>query len=217
MNKNLIFNIVLAVYVVILSIAFFTSKNDTTTENELATATEEEAATTTPEIVSDTFSIDALKGSSFLVVNMDYINENYTYISKKTRQIEQRQKKFVSKQQNYQNELAKLENDIIKRQQSGAYVSQAAMEVDYKNFQEKAYKYQEELAQEEQRIMESTAAIQNELKKTLKDFFNRYGNEMEADMIIYSGDISNVIYSNEKLDISKDVVDRLNAEYSQGK
>lgn len=216
MNKNGIFNIVLAVAVAVLFVLHFSAPKGNVSETTDTTSASEED-TLAMVTLSDTFSVDALKGSSFLIVDMDYVNENYEYILKKKNTLEGKQRKLLDKQQKAQEEISALEANILRKQQSGLYLSQQEMERDYQKFQEKAYELQNKLAAEEQKLLEATNSIQIDLKNKMTDFFKRYGDEMEADMIIYSGEASNVIYNNDKLDISKDVVDRLNAEYKAKK
>lgn len=202
-NLSLIFNAILAIAVAFLFYLNFKKPVQVTT----ITTSSGKDSTIKVEI-PETLP-EGVPMGKILYVDIDTINEKYTFIKNQKAIIEkqgaQAEASLKAKAQTLQAEIIEYQ----KKAQAGELTQQQAMTME-KALSEK----QQALAQQEQKLsdqlVEKTHKIQDELndkmRKELKVFMEKY----EADYILGYTEGGNILLPNPKLNITKEVLNRLN-------
>jgi len=148
-------------------------------------------------------------------VNSDTLSEKFTYFKDIRERLEAKAKKaqgdLQSKGQAFQREVAEAEQKI-------ATMSAAERQAT----EERLARKQQELAQLNQNASASLAQDENTeinaVYTTISDYLKKHATEKGYQFVLtYSRSNPAVIYADEKLDITKEVVDALNKEYADKK
>ncbi|MCO6461005.1 MAG: OmpH family outer membrane protein [Saprospiraceae bacterium] len=202
-NLSYIFNIILAIAIAILYYLHFNRTGEVTT---LTPVTDNDSAQviTTPDEIN---GIPA--GSKILYVDIDTINQNYTYIKNQKAIIE---KQGAQAEATLKAKAKALQDDYIsyqKKAQAGELTQQQAMTLE-KALTEK----QQALAQQEQQLsdqlVQKTQKVQEELNKKMRKELKVYLDKYHADYILGYTEGANILLTNPKLNITKEVLTRLN-------
>lgn len=202
-NLSLILNGILAIAVAILYYLHFSQPKQTT------------VATTTPEGKDTLISVPeateaAIGGSKILYVDIDTINLKYNFIKTQKSAMEKEgaraEATLKAKAQTLQNEIM----DYQRKAQAGELTQQQAQTIE-KGLGEK----QQALALQEQKLsdqlIEKTNKIQEELNKRMKKELKVYLDQYQADYIMGYTEGANILLTNPKLNITKEVLSKLNA------
>ena len=202
-NLSLILNGILAIAVAILYYLHFSQPKQTT------------VATTTPEGKDTLISVPAetetaIGGSKILYVDIDTINLKYNFIKTQKSAMEkqgaQAEATLKAKAQVLQNEIMEYQ----RKAQAGELTQQQAQTIE-KGLGEK----QQALALQEQKLsdqlIEKTNKIQEELNKRMKKELKVYLDQYQADYIMGYTEGANILLTNPKLNITKEVLAKLNA------
>lgn len=206
-NNNLpvIFNVVLLLLVGILFYLHFTSKKEI--------AAVKDKADSTPKL---SFSIPKnLAGARVLYVNIDSIDSkyeafadlskeaggNYAYMQK------QYQKKALELQQRYDTYQQKIQMQTISGDE--AIKEEAAINAGMEDLK----KMETNIASLEGAAMEKNARITSDITT----YFKSYSKDKGIDFILAYGGSSGVLYANDSLDITSDVLNALNENYRKSK
>ena len=158
----------------------------------LSSCDKKEAPKGAAVVVANQESAVKTVGNSIAYVEVDSLLTQYEYCIKEKAILEAK-----SKQQ---------------KVQSGAFTSQAQGEA----AQQRLVRLQQEGAKLQQEAQQKMLKAQEKFNKTLRDsvqsFLKDYNKEMHFDMIL-SKQGDNVLYANDKLDITKEVVNGLNKRY----
>lgn len=148
-----------------------------------------------------------------LYINIDTVNQKYNYIIK--------QKAALEKQQAQAEATLKakgkaLETQIMayqKKAQAGELTAQQAQEAEAKlgQQQQAIMKQQDALSND---LMEKTAKMQEELNKKVKAELKVYLDKYGADYILGYSENGPVLLTNDKLDITNELLDKLNTPAS---
>jgi outer membrane protein len=147
-------------------------------------------------------------------VNSDSILQNYDYLKTNRVQLEEKTKKI---EQEYRNRAQGLQNEITayQRNVSNMTLGQVkAVEEDLGKKQQNLQLYQQSLSQQ---LMEEEDKLRKDLYDRITAYLKKYGNEKGLQFVLKFDNASDVLFAGEALDISKEVVDGLNAEYKQEK
>jgi outer membrane protein len=203
-NNNLpvILNVVLLIAVAVLFYLHFSSSK------ELAAV--KETQDSTPNL---SFRVPKnLAGARVLYVNVDSINANYLAFTELYQQeggnLEQEYQRYQMRVNNYQRRYEKL-NSGWKGSADSAMIEEKALEAEARS-----------LAAVEKRLtaMQSQAMEKNEIiNQEVSTYFKQYSREKGVDYIIAIGAGSPIIYANDSLEVTRDVVEALNAEYLRKK
>jgi outer membrane protein len=206
---SLLLNVVLLVAVAVLFILHF--KGKATAETNTLQPKKNDSAT--PKL---TFEVPKnLAGARVLYVNIDSINFRYEAIADLTRETEA---KLVNLQSRYQKRQLELQEKGYTLQQkiSAGTISAAEAEAE-----EKAYNAGiEDLARMETELgyLQNSAAKKNEIiVDEVSSYFKEYSKTKGIDFILGYGSSSNVLYANDSLDVTSDVLNALNATYRSSK
>lgn len=202
-NVSLIFNVILTIAVAFLFYLNFKKPVQVTT---ITTSSGKDS--TIKVDIPETLP-EGVPMGKILYVDIDTINEKYTFIKNQKAIIErqgaQAEASLKAKVQSLQSEFIEYQ----KKAQAGELTQQQAMAME-KSLTDK----QQALAQQEQKLstqlVEKTQKIQEELnakmRKELKVFMEKYG----ADYILGYTEGANILLPNPKLNITKEVLNRLN-------
>lgn len=190
-NLSLVLNIILLVAVVVLYVLHFSDR-----QPARSTGT------------SDSTSSANLK---IAYINSDTVLKYYDYLKVNKDQLEARTKKM---DQDYRNRAMGLQNEITayQRNVNSMTLGQArAAEEDLAKKQQNLQMYQQTLTQQ---LMQEEAKLNKELYDRVTAFLKKYGQERDLQVVLKFDPTSDVLYGGEALDITKDVIDGLNADYS---
>ncbi len=113
----------------------------------------------------------------------------------------------------YRNRAQGLQNEIAayQRNVSSMTLGQVrATEEDLGKKQQNLQLYQQTLGQQ---LMEEEAKLNRELYDRITTFLKKYGEEQGLQVVLKFDPTSDLLYAGEALDISKQVIDGLNADY----
>ena len=208
MNK--IFNIVLAVAIVILYILHFTGGH-TATPAETKT---KDSITALKPIVQLPKQI---KASKIVYINSDVMNEKYEFVKDLTSDAQKRQGRLEDA---YQTKGQKLQEDVADYQQKA---SQGLLSENQRaTVEEGLAKRKEELDQMQydlQALMDELQKKNEEVRKTVIDYVKEYNKTSQYNYVLTytSGPGGIVLLANDSLDITNEIIDGLNAQYKAKK
>jgi outer membrane protein len=195
MNRLMILNIILLAGLVILYILFFTERGGSS-DNSVAQAVQK-----------------ASKGNiSVAFVNNDSILANYELVIKLKKELQVKGDRFsadvATKQSNFEKDAAYFQEQVQKK----AISEQSAQEI-YSSLmenQQKIYDLRDRYAGE---LQQSETDMNIALLDSVMNFLKRYNDKYKFDYILGFNKGGNILYANDTLDITKDVLNELNKEY----
>jgi outer membrane protein len=191
-NLSLILNIVLLVAVAVLFYLHFSSAKPVASEG----------------------SSVAPGDLSVAYINSDTVLKYYDYLKAQKTVLEDKSKKI---EQEYRNRAIGLQNEIeaYKRNVNSMTLGQVrATEEDLGKKQQNLQLYQQSLGQQ---LMEEEAKLNRELYERITKFLKKYGTEKGLQVVLKYDPTSDVLFAGEAINITKDVIDGLNSEYTQEK
>jgi outer membrane protein len=159
---------------------------------------------------NDTTSIN----SNIAYINSDTVLKYYDYLKVNKDQLEAKTKQM---DQDYQNRANGLRNEIAayQRNVNSMTLGQVkATEEDLGKKQQNLQLYQQTLSQQ---LMEEESKLNKALYDRITAFLKTYGEEKGLQVVLKYDPTSDVLYGNTALDITKDVIAGLNANYQQEK
>ncbi|MCX6296316.1 MAG: OmpH family outer membrane protein [Bacteroidetes bacterium] len=211
MNKNisLVLNVVLSIAVAILYYLHFTSNS-----GAKQTADVKDSTVVAKQIV---LSPTEIKASKIVYVNLDILSKNYDFLKdvSTSAQAEQNvlQTEYQTKGQKLQQDYADFQEKENKGMMSDNQIS---------GEQEKFAARKDELDQlqlKSDALGEKIQARTEEARKNLTDYIKEYNKSGNYNYVLaYSeGPLSPVLLVNDSLDITKDILDGINARYKESK
>ena len=205
-STNTIITVILGISVVILYYLHFSSRQEIAEIN----ATMED---TTPKMVFDIPK--NLQGAKVLYVNIDSINKNYHAFSDLADQAGQdlqgQMAAYQRKAANLQERYSKLQDQV-----NMGTISPEAAEAEEKSINDGL----DELKRMETNLayLESAAMEKNDrISREIALYFHDYALEKGIDYIMMYGTNMPIIYANDSLDVTPDVLGALNAQYDAKK
>jgi len=203
-NLSLILNGVLAIAVAILYYLHFS------TPKTVATVKTPAGKDTTIVVEPEEVEESTAPSGKILYVDIDTINLKYNFIKTQKAAMEkqgaQAEASLKAKAQALQAEYM----DYQKKASAGELTQQQAQAME-KSLTDK----QQSLAQQEQKLseqlIEKTNKIQEELNKRMKKELQVYMDQYQADYIMGYTEGANILLTNKKLNITKEVLNKLNA------
>lgn len=191
-NLSLVLNIVLLVAVVVLFYLHFSGGNTKSYTSGNA----------------DTTSVNL----KIAYINSDTVLKYYDYLKVNKQQLEAKTKKM---DQDYRNRAIGLQNEITayQRNVNSMTLGQVrATEEDLGKKQQNLQLYQQSLTQQ---LMEEEAKLNKALYERVTAYLKDYCQERGLQVVLKYDPTSDVLYGGQSLDISRDVIDGLNASYKQ--
>ncbi|MBL7936761.1 MAG: OmpH family outer membrane protein [Bacteroidia bacterium] len=207
-NLSLIINGILAIAVAVLFYQVHSLKNLTALQVDAAVGD----ATVQPAVIASSTN---LADAKIAYVNTDSINEHYDYISDFTKII--RNKKATLEAQ-MQSMTAKFQQEYDAFQQSAQ--AGVAPQSELQKQQASLERQQQELANKELQMQNLGVELEEknyELNKSVKDYLQKINNGRFDYILSYSDLVPTILLTNPKLDITKEVLTGINAEYKNSK
>lgn len=155
-------------------------------------------------------------GNSIAYVEVDSLLTQYDYCIKEKAALEAKSKQLEAQINAKMTQIQKATADFQQKAQAGAFTTQAQGEA----AQQRIIRMQQDAAKFQQDAQQKMMKAQEKFNKTLRDsvqsFLKDYNKEMRYDMIL-SKQGDNVLYANDKLDITKAVVEGMNKRYKAKK
>lgn len=194
-NLSLVLNIILIVAVGYLFIDKFSG-------------TEQAEGNTIPEKVDNKIYENvaiAYVHSDSLLSNYDFMKEIQKELGELTEKYE---KEYQNRAQGLQNEI----NDFQRTAQNLTVAQGQALEENLMKKQQNLRMYQEDLGR---KLRTKEAELNNDLYKTISDYLKVYGDANNLQLVLTYSRGSDVLYANEGLEITNEVIKGLNTAYSE--
>lgn len=145
-------------------------------------------------------------------IDMDSIVANYTLAQEISSQATIAMQDLQAKQRQKESEIATFGNTIQQKAQNNGYLSQESYEADMRSLNAKQNQAQNYLMQENQKVQQALAIRDRELQDSIHNYLVDYNATHHYDAILLK---AAGIYFNPALDITAEVIEGLNARYSQ--
>jgi len=210
MNQNLIVkislavNVVLLIGVVVLYVMFFNgSSTAQSTKSKSKNKTVKNDTTQVPDLPIAYVNLDTLllEYQMSIDLNEDLLTEHAKSKANLERQVKQ-----------FENEY----NAFMEKARLGSFISQESMDSQQAALvkkQESLQALDEQLTQE---LLDKQKAMNKQLYDTVMNYIKEY-NDGQFSLILGNASGSNVLYAQEGMDITRQVIDNLNERYSKSK
>ncbi|MBX5438552.1 MAG: OmpH family outer membrane protein [Thermoflavifilum sp.] len=153
--------------------------------------------------------VDSTSAAQLAYVNIDTLQAHYTYFKEKRAQLEAQQARM---EKELQQDAQRLQQEYSQFQQKAPTMTQAEGEA----AQQKLLQHQQQLqAKQEamrQQLLAQQQAFQDSLQQELHTFLQRYNADKHYQFIFsYASGASDILYASPAQDITRDVIDGLNA------
>jgi outer membrane protein len=147
-------------------------------------------------------------------VSSDSILKNYSYFKINRDKLDAKAKK-MDQDLNNRAQSFRSDYEAYQRNQSSLTIGQAkVMEEDLQKKQQNLQMYQQSLTQE---MQAEEGKLMTSVYSRITDFLKKYGQEKGLEMVFKFDTSSDILYGTTGLDITKDVVDGLNAQFEKEK
>lgn len=193
-NLSLVLNVILLIAVGVLYVLHFTGGE----RNEAVT-----------EVQANVGTSSSLRQLAY--VNSDSLLQNYDYFKDKAEELEAKRAKleaeYTNRAQGLQNEI----NDFQRNMQNMTMAQARAVEENLTQKQQNLIRYQQTLQQE---LMNDENLVNNELYDNVANYLEEYGRRNNLQLVLTYTKGSGVLYANDSLDITQEVIVGLNEAYS---
>ena len=196
-NISIALNVVLFLALALLYVLFFRAQSGK--QNQLNPITSSEF---TPE------------NTGIAYVNSDSLLANYLYFKELEAQFNVKRDKYDTE---YRNRAQGLQSEFENFQRTANNMTMAqarAVQEDLQRKQQNLMMYQEQLTQE---LVVEEGRMTSELYDKVADYLRKFGQERNLQLVLTYSKGSGVLYANDSLDITRDVIQGLNTVYEAGK
>lgn len=196
-NISIALNVVLFLALVVLYVLFFRAQSGK--QNQLNPITSSEF---TPE------------NTGIAYVNSDSLLANYLYFKELETQFNEKREKYDTE---YRNRAQGLQSEFENFQRTANNMTMAqarAVQEDLQRKQQNLMMYQEQLTQE---LVVEEGRMTSELYDKVAEYLRQFGQERNLQLVLTYSKGSGVLYANDSLDITRDVIQGLNTVYEAGK
>ncbi len=150
-------------------------------------------------------------------VRLDSVLNNYNGYKEMSKKLEAKasanQNLLSSKEQNLQREM----NAFNQKLQSGGFVNELAAQQEYEKIQKKGLLAQQQASQIADTFLKEQQHYNDSLNNIILKEVEKYNQDKGYDLILNTVQMSGVIYGKPELDITNEIIERLNASYSSSK
>ena len=196
-NISIALNVVLFLALALLYVLFFRAQSGK--QNQLNPISSSEF---TPE------------NTGIAYVNSDSLLANYLYFKELETQFNEKREKYDTE---YRNRAQGLQSEFENFQRTANNMTMAqarAVQEDLQRKQQNLMMYQEQLTQE---LVVEEGRMTSELYDKVADYLRKFGQERNLQLVLTYSKGSGVLYANDSLDITRDVIQGLNTVYEAGK
>ena len=146
-------------------------------------------------------------------VNSDSLLANYLYFKELETQFNEKREKYDTE---YRNRAQGLQSEFENFQRTANNMTMAqarAVQEDLQRKQQNLMMYQEQLTQE---LVVEEGRMTSELYDKVADYLRKFGQERNLQLVLTYSKGSGVLYANDSLDITRDVIQGLNTVYEAG-
>lgn len=211
-TRTSLFNAVL----LLATVAFITACQSGGTESPAATNTNTEAAAAEPSAATSAPSTTEAAGSNgftFAVLNMDSVQEDLEMMKVLAKELKQKETQAIRRQEAAQRKIQEDALELQQAVQSGALTS-SVVAIREEELYKRSERLQAQFAQEEEALYKLQDKSNKLLRNALDSFLRRYNDEKGYDLILRYGTISEVLQYDGAVEITRDVIDGMNAEYA---
>ncbi len=195
---SVLFNIIMLIGLIILYVLFFTTKN---TEIIKMTPVYQKAGN---------------KAMSLVYVNIDSLNAKYEFVKVLKNDLESTGKKLQAEILSEQTAFEKEAADFQKQVANNA-IPEAKAKMIYEALMEKQQALGEKKDRYTQEVANKELGMNMRLLDTVTNFLKRYNRKFNYDYILGMKTAGEILIANDTLDITKDVLNTINIEYSARK
>ncbi len=210
MNKvSLIINVVLAAAVTVLFYLY------TSLKTNVEALGQQTSGTTVITPASLQTNAGSLKDAKIAYLNIDSLDYKYEYIIDNSKEL---RAKEASLSAQYQGMVAKFQADYQELQQ--AYQAGLRSEAELEKEKGRLEQMQYEIANKEkqmQMLQEDVARKQGDMLRKVSTFIATFNNGRYDYILAYTANVSSVLYAKPGFDLTKEILDGLNAEYRAAK
>jgi outer membrane protein len=144
-------------------------------------------------------------------INSDSLLKNYDYFKEAVDKLEQKRQKLEAE---FQNRAQGLQNEVSSYQRTASNMTMGqarAVEEDLMKKQQNLRQYQENLTQQ---LMQEETVLNEELYNRVSAYLKDFGNRNQLKLVLTYTKGSGVLFANDSLDITEQVIQGLNEEYS---
>lgn len=200
-NLSLVFNVILAVAVVVLFILHFSGSTNSKQVNKKNTSKSDSAK-----------AQDDVPYQRIAYINSDTISVYYDYYDDVKKDMEQKQSKIERQIRQREENLQSKYNSFVSQMQAGLLSTNQAQAKE-----EELRQDQMELEQYKQSVMQGissqTYEINEKIYTKISEHIKKYNEEFNYDLIIGYSEGANVFYASPEYDITKEILEGLNEEY----
>lgn len=150
-------------------------------------------------------------------VRLDSVLNNYEGYKEMSKTLEAKananQNLLASKEQALQREM----NAFNEKLQSGGFVNELAAQQEYEKIQQKGLQAQQQASQITDTFLKEQQHYNDSLNNIILKEVEKYNEEKGYDLILSTVQMSSVLYGKPSLDITEDIIQRLNTAYSAQK
>lgn len=198
-NVLVIWNIALTLLIGYLFITKSTPENDTTSDSELV------------EIEPDTLS-KSVNNRNVFYVNTDSLFNGFDMYKDMQEELVAEQLRMKKR---YNGQLGKLESEYNDLREKAPYMTQTQGEA----AQQKLMAKQQDLVKMEENLSAQLAKKEADMVKKIKTALTSYLEEIQEEkefqFVLGKSEIGGVLYASEELDLTKEVLEGLNAKYKE--
>ncbi|MBE0648865.1 MAG: OmpH family outer membrane protein [Bacteroidales bacterium] len=199
-NLNTVLLLIVLAGLVVLYILFFTSQKPGDAMKASA----------------DTSQMALTAGPTIVYVNIDTLNEHYEFVKVLKQNLETTGSRLQREVLNEQSGLEKEAAEFQRKISTGSITEERARIV-YEELMAKQQALVEKKERYTQQVAEQEYNMNLQLLDTVNTFLARYNKEFGYDYILAYRMAGEILTANDKLDITQQVIDQLNKEYSAGK
>lgn len=168
------------------------------------------------EIVADTLKTQERgeKIGRIYYVNTDTVWENYGYVQEVTARLEGRKNQY---ERQLQTEVSNFEREVNEFREKGAMMSEVELQIKQRSLVQKESELAKMGEELEMKFITEEKEWNDKLRKKIIDFIDQTTSDRNYDYILGYSSQSNIILTNDSLDLTHEVIQGLNAEYESEK
>ncbi len=191
--------------------SLFSCKQNASSEKENVNANEA-AVEATPK--SDEAAPEVASVYPIAYVNVDSLLLNYDYAKDLNAALLKKQEKSRKELKNREDKFRADYESMMKKYQAGAYLTEESLRREQENLAKQEQDFQELAAKLEKDLITEQAKTNAQLRDTIATFFKIYNADKRYKYILSD---AGVLYVEDALNITQDVVNQLNARYAERK
>lgn len=193
-NLSLILNIVLLVAVAALFVLHFTADS---------TDSQAESSVDTVAVKKPTLKI--------AYVNSDSLLSKYNYFSELEEGLKSQQQRMEAE---YRRRATSLQQEIANFQKNAASMGMQKAQAKEKELMQKQQNLMQYQEQSSQRLIEQESDLNEKLYKKVSEYLSGYAKTHDIELILTYTQNSGVLYANDSMNITEQVITNLNQEYA---